>query len=116
MIALILVTALAGSMISDPAYSNPTAGFVVQFASSMNPDDAARHVKRLQRAGLKEIQVVSSPLKGKRHIYRVVSRRFVTYAEARLAALEAQRLLGKAGVAFNGLILAADAAGRAMIR
>jgi len=116
MIALVLVTALAGSMISGPAATELAAGFVVQFTSSTNPDNAARHLQRLQKAGLKEVQVVTSPLKGRRHIYRVVSRRFTTYAEARLAALEARRLLGKAGVAFNGLILAADAAGRPMIR
>src|SRR5262245_21917897 len=106
MIALVLVAALAGSMISGPAGAKPTAGFVLQFASSTNPNDAARHLQRLQKAHLKEIHVVSSPLKGDRHIYRVVSRRFTTYAEARLAALEARRLLTSGTVAYNGLILA----------
>jgi hypothetical protein len=116
MIALVLATALAGAVISGPAHTTPTTGFVVQFASSTNPDEAARHLQRLQKAGLKEIQVVTSPLKSRRHIYRVVSRRFASFAEARLAALEAQRLLSKAPVAFNGVILAAEAAGRPMIR
>jgi hypothetical protein len=116
MIAIVLVAALAACMFSAPAYAKPTPGFVVQFASSTNPDVAARELQRLQKSGLKEIQVVSSPLKGGRHIYRVVSRRFTTYAEARLAALGARRLLTRPVAASNGVILAANAAGRPIIR
>lgn len=117
MIAFVLATALAASTTSGAAYVKPAAGFVVQFASTTNPGDAAHRLQRLRKAHLKEIHVVSAPLARDRHIYRVVSRRFSTYAEARLAALEARRLLSKAAVSFNGgTILAADTAGRPLIR
>ncbi len=64
----------------------------------MDPDDAARRLQRLQKMGLKEIEVLSSPLRGTRHVYRVVSRRFTMYVEARLAVPEAARLLSGTAV------------------
>lgn len=116
MIALILVVALAGSAVSTPAFAGTPKRFVVEFSSSTNPDHAAHQFLLMQKAGLKDVRTVSSPLLAKRHIYRIVSRRFSTYGEARLALLEARRLMAKAHVPFRGVVLDADKAGAPIIR
>lgn len=83
---------------------------------SANPDQAAHDLQLLQKAGLKEMRTLSSPLRAKRHVYRIVSRRFATYGEARLALHEARRVLAHAKIRFKGIILDVDRAGVPMIR
>lgn len=116
MVAFVLLVVLAGSIVSTPALAQTTKGFVVQFSSSTNPDHAARQLQLLQKTGLKDVRTLSSPLAGRHHIYRVVSRQFATYAEARLAAVEARRILAKSRVDFSGVILHTGKAGAPLIR
>lgn len=116
MAAVVLVVALAGSIVSTPALAQTTKGYVVQFSSTTNPDQAARQLQLLQKTGLKDVRTLSSPLTGRRHIYRVVSRQFATYAEARLAAVEARRILAKSRIRFSGVILHTGRAGAPLIR
>src|SRR5439155_18291494 len=116
MLTLFLVVALAAPAPTWPATQRSTCTFVVAFASRTDPAHAARQLQLLQQAGLKDIRTVSSPLGKQRSVYRIVSLPFNTLAEARLALLEARRILAQAGIPFDGVVLEFDKAGRPMIR
>lgn len=115
MLALLLVVALAAPTSPTPSTSSTAHQFVVAYSSHTNPDHAARQLETLRKAGLKDLHTISSVLDRGRHIYRIVSRHFSTYAEARLALAEARRVLREAGLSFKAVLLDANIAGVPLI-
>jgi hypothetical protein len=92
------------------------SGFVVEFADSTSPKIAGARLEEFQKAGLKDVRVLTSPIAGGHRVYRVVSRSFSTLREANLALLEAKSVLRQEKLAFKGIVLREAEAGTPLIR
>lgn len=93
-----------------------THGHMVQSAHSGSADSISSKIQQLEKAGIHDASILTSPIKGSRTVCRRVSKTLPTYSAARLAAREAQRIGKKSKLNIEYIILKPSAAGVPMIK